>query len=151
MKMFSLVDIGERAGSGIPDFMHIWQTFVQKTPIYTITHNPDRTSLLIPFTQEALNNAGKNMVRKQQSTLQSTQSILQSTQSTQSTDKDKLSETAQNILNLIRQNPQITYDEIAASLGKARSGIARHLKSMQKNGFILPKNEEGQWIVLIDK
>lgn len=118
--------------------MHIWKDFVEETPVYAVTRNPDRTSLVIPFTQEALQNAGKKVARVQQST----------SQSTQSTSEETLSETAKDILNLIKQNPQITYDEIASSLGKARSGIARHLKRMQKAGIIQPKNENGQWIVL---
>lgn len=103
-----------------------------------MTHNPDRTSLVISFSQEALKNAGIKLA-----------SIRQST--SQSTDKDELSETAKHIIELLRQPPKITYDEIASSLGKARSGIARHLKSMQKAGIILPKNEDGKWTVLIDK
>ena len=152
MKMFSLVDIGERAGSGIPDFISIWKKYVDKDPIYTVTHNPDRTSLVIPFTPKSFQIAGKMMANNTQST-QSTQSISQSTpQSTpQSTNKNKISKTAQDILDLIRQNPQITYDEIAITLGKARSGVARHLKNMCESGYILPKKENGLWVVLINE
>lgn len=137
MKMFSLVDIWERAGSGIPDFMHVWKTIVEETPFYAITHNPDRTTLTIPYTQEELKNAGKRIANLSQSTQQST--------------CNNLSETAKAILSLIRQNPQITYDEIAASLGKARSGIARHIKNMQAAGLILPKNQNGQWTILYEQ
>lgn len=155
MKMFSLVDIGERAGSGIPDFMHIWKNVLEETPVYTVTHNPDRTSLVIPCSQVALKHAGERMAsanQSMQSTSQSiSQSISQSTlQSTSSTPMDDLSETAKDILNVIRHNPKATYDEIAYTLGKARSGIARHLKNLQKAGFVLPKNEDGQWVVLKD-
>ncbi|MGM9760113.1 MAG: RNA-binding domain-containing protein [Parabacteroides sp.] len=47
MKMFSLIDVGERAGSGIPDFMSTWQKHFRTSPVYTITHNPERTLLTI--------------------------------------------------------------------------------------------------------
>ena len=47
MKMFSLIDVGERAGSGIPDFMSTWQKHFGISPVYTITHNPERTLLTI--------------------------------------------------------------------------------------------------------
>ena len=47
MKMFSLIDVGERAGSGIPDFMSTWQKHFGTSPVYTITHNPERTLLTV--------------------------------------------------------------------------------------------------------
>ena len=54
MKMFSLIDVGERAGSGIPDFMSIWQKHFGTNPVYTITHNPERTLLTISVAESGL-------------------------------------------------------------------------------------------------
>ena len=54
MKMFSLIDVGERAGSGIPDFMSTWQKHFGTSPVYTITHNPERTLLIISVTTGGL-------------------------------------------------------------------------------------------------
>ena len=34
MKMFSLIDVGERAGSGIPDFISTWQKHFDNSPVY---------------------------------------------------------------------------------------------------------------------
>lgn len=62
MKMFGLVDIGERAGSGIPDFINTWQKYVEFNPEYEITRNPDRTKLTIPYTIAALQKAGSKLV-----------------------------------------------------------------------------------------
>lgn len=62
MKMFGLVDIGERAGSGIPDFINTWKKYVEFNPVYEITHNPDRTKLTIPYTIAALQKAGSKLV-----------------------------------------------------------------------------------------
>ena len=56
MKMFSLIDVGERAGSGIPDFMSTWQKHFVTSPVYTITHNPERTLLTISVAESGLRN-----------------------------------------------------------------------------------------------
>ena len=54
MKMFSLIDVGERAGSGIPDFMSTWQKHFGNSPVFTITHNPERTLLTISVAESGL-------------------------------------------------------------------------------------------------
>ena len=54
MKMFSLIDVGERAGSGIPDFMSTWLKHFGTSPVYTITHNPERTLLTISVAESGL-------------------------------------------------------------------------------------------------
>ncbi|MCF0208029.1 MAG: putative DNA binding domain-containing protein [Bacteroidaceae bacterium] len=58
MKMFSLVDVGERAGSGIPDLMATWEEYVKATPEYKIKLNPARTETTLPYTIKALQDAG---------------------------------------------------------------------------------------------
>jgi ATP-dependent DNA helicase RecG len=54
------------------------------------------------------------------------------------------------ILELIRNNPEITYDEISARLGKARSGIAKHIKKLQEQGLIRRDGHDygGRWEII---
>ena len=47
MKMFSLIDIGERAGTGIHDFLNVWGKYALQKPEYIVLHNPERTQLTI--------------------------------------------------------------------------------------------------------
>ncbi len=48
----------------------------------------------------------------------------------------------------MRQDPTITYDKIAAEHGRARSGIAKQIKKLIDDGFVLPKEtNNGTWIV----
>lgn len=81
MKMFGLVDIGERAGSGIPDFISTWQKYVEFNPEYEITHNPDRTKLTIPYTIAALQKAGSKLVEQTTDSVQVTNSDTTETNS----------------------------------------------------------------------
>ncbi|MCQ2250539.1 MAG: putative DNA binding domain-containing protein [Bacteroidales bacterium] len=140
MKMFSLVDIGERAGSGIPDMIATWQKYLKQTPEYNIGNSPTRTQFSLQYNIKALQEAGE-LLASEEGGLRQDKSGLQSglesgLQSGLGNKKSGLSETAQKILQLIEDNPTITYDEISIRLGKARSGIAKHIKNLKEKGFI---------------
>ena len=47
MKMFNLIDIGERAGSGIPKIVNIWSDEKLKDPVIAEEFDPDRTILTL--------------------------------------------------------------------------------------------------------
>ena len=47
MKMFNMIGIGERAGSGIPDIYQVWENEGWPMPVVEESYNPDRTRLFI--------------------------------------------------------------------------------------------------------
>ena len=47
MKMFNLIDIGERAGSGIPKFFNIGKDESLKEPVSEEQFDPDRTIITL--------------------------------------------------------------------------------------------------------
>ena len=47
MKMFGMIGIGERAGSGIPTILETWTAATQQTPSYEISYSPDRVTCVI--------------------------------------------------------------------------------------------------------
>jgi predicted HTH transcriptional regulator len=49
MKMFNLIGIGERAGSGIPDIYQVWEDEGWAEPKFEEQYNPDRTILTLSF------------------------------------------------------------------------------------------------------
>jgi predicted HTH transcriptional regulator len=49
MKMFNLIGIGERAGSGIPDIFQVWEDESWAEPKIEERYNPDRTILTLSF------------------------------------------------------------------------------------------------------
>lgn len=50
MKMFNLIDIGEHAGSGVPNIFNVWEDEGWEEPIIKENFAPDRTSLTLTFT-----------------------------------------------------------------------------------------------------
>jgi predicted HTH transcriptional regulator len=49
MKMFNMIGIGERAGSGVPDIFAVWDSQGWKAPEVEEQFNPDRTILTLSF------------------------------------------------------------------------------------------------------
>ena len=49
LKMFNLIDIGERAGSGIPNIFRVWREQGWAAPTFTEQLEPERTILSLTF------------------------------------------------------------------------------------------------------
>lgn len=52
MKMFNLINIGERAGSGVPNIFNTWEEQGWKEPVIEERFDPDRTILLLEFIEK---------------------------------------------------------------------------------------------------
>ena len=48
-KMFNLINVGERAGSGLPRIRTVWQKQGWQEPKIVESFHPDRTTLLLPL------------------------------------------------------------------------------------------------------
>ena len=53
MKMFNLINIGERAGSGVPNIFNVWADEGWEEPIIEEKFDPDRTVLMLSFVKKA--------------------------------------------------------------------------------------------------
>lgn len=52
LKMFNMIDIGERAGSGIPNIFRVWREQGWKEPVITESASPDRITLFLSLLKE---------------------------------------------------------------------------------------------------
>lgn len=64
MKMFNLIGIGERAGSGVPELFSIWEEQQWKEPIIEEKMNPDRTILTLSFQKKVREKSARKKVRE---------------------------------------------------------------------------------------
>lgn len=53
MKMFNMINIGERAGSGVPDIYAVWEKEGWNLPVVEEKYNPDRTILILSLVKKA--------------------------------------------------------------------------------------------------
>ena len=65
MKMFNLIGIGERAGSGVPDIYSVWNDEDWREPEVDEQYNPDRTILKLPLVRRAKKTSEKSRRKKQ--------------------------------------------------------------------------------------
>ena len=59
MKMFNMIGIGERAGSGVPDIYSVWASQNWAEPEVNEEYNPDRTILTLPFVKKQAEKASE--------------------------------------------------------------------------------------------
>lgn len=52
MKMFNLISIGERSGSGVPNIFNTWADEGWKEPVIEERFDPDRTILMFEFVEK---------------------------------------------------------------------------------------------------
>lgn len=65
MKMFNLIGIGERAGSGVPDIYSVWEQQGWKQPEVIEEYDPDRTILRLSLVKNVvIKNGDKKMAIK---------------------------------------------------------------------------------------
>ena len=64
MKMFNLINIGERAGSGVPNIFNVWEDEGWEEPIIEERFDPDRTVLSLLFQKKVAKKNGEKKVAK---------------------------------------------------------------------------------------
>lgn len=52
MKMFNLINIGERAGSGVPNIFNVWEDEGWVEPMIEEQFDPDRMILTLEFSKK---------------------------------------------------------------------------------------------------
>lgn len=66
MKMFNLINIGERSGSGVPNIFNTWEDEGWKEPVIEERFDPDRTILTLEFVEKQVRKTSEeNKQRKQ--------------------------------------------------------------------------------------
>lgn len=66
MKMFNLINIGERSGSGVPNIFNIWEDKGWKEPVIEERFDPDRTILTLEFVEKQAKKTNEGNKRRKQ-------------------------------------------------------------------------------------
>ena len=66
MKMFNLINIGERSGSGVPNIFNTWEDEGWKEPVIEERFDPDRTRLTLEFVEKQVRKASEESKRRKQ-------------------------------------------------------------------------------------
>ena len=107
MKMFNLINIGERSGSGVPNIFNIWEEQGWKEPIIEEVFDPDRTRLTLEFVE------------------------IQAKKTSEENKRRKTIDNIEKIKEYLTQNNEATTKEIAEYLGLSSSRTRAILSSME--------------------
>lgn len=121
MKMFYLIDIGERAGSGIPSILYIWKQQGWSEPTLKQSFSPNRITLSLPMTER---HDDKTAVRRN------------GQNSAARTGAQKAM-----IIDYLTERAEGTVPELAALLGVRDSRAAELLAELTEEGITAEKGE----------
>ena len=116
MKMFNLINIGERAGSGVPNIFNVWADEGWEGPVIEERFDPDRTVLTLSFVKKAAKKSGEKKVTK------------------------KTQEKYEAILNAMQPNAWHKASELENVVGVKESRIKVLLKDMTEQGMIVSRS-----------
>lgn len=126
--MFSLIDVGERSGSGLCDLYNTWKEFGFKTPALLEAVDPDRITLTLQI--ELDSNHDRN-------------------DSNERNDDSNLTENEAKVLAVLRRDSGLSATQVAEETGLSVSTVNRVYKNLKNKEYITRKNQtRGKWIVL---
>jgi len=130
--MFSLINVGERSGTGLCDVYNIWEENGFKRPELIESVEPDRITLSLEI--EVDSNCGRN------------------DRNHDSNDRDRdrvLTENEAQVLAILRREPSINAVQVAAEMKVSVSTVNRVYKSLKRKSYIARDNQtRGEWIIL---
>ena len=143
MKMFSLIGIGERAGSGIPSIISVWSDATGVVPTYKQSFAPDRVQFVIDVN-------GTTADKPLRSDVAVPLSGELSGKTSEKTTGKTTEKTTEKILCIIKNNPRVTYRELAEVLEMTEDGIYWSVKQLRKQGLLhrIGGRKEGYWQVV---
>ena len=130
--MLRMVGYGENLGSGFPLILDAWKQSGWATPVLNNRFELDMVELVLPV---ASFSSSENDATNRASGRNGKKSVQKS---------------VQIIVTLIANDPQITTQDIADTLGINRSGVSRHIKHLQENGIIrrVGPDKGGHWEII---
>lgn len=189
MKMFTLLSIGEHAGSGLYRIYSTWEDNGEEKPILQERFNPDRTVLILKFNENRLVTSGeklKNLYVKPQNVVvndkklhANEEELYAKPENVGLNDKSlhvksknmgvndtilhaklqnvgikeenlHVKSLSQIILNIIKKNPETTYQTLIQELNVSRETIRKTIKELKNNGVIkrIGSDKNGHWEII---
>ena len=138
LKLFSFLDLGERAGSGVPKIVDAMKETFGTKPSYKEKFTPDRTEMTF-YLDENQGTTQKNYPENEETT-----------QKNYPENEETAQETTRRILDLMEENSSITRDELAERIGLTSDGIKYHIKKLKEKNLLTREGGDkgGHWVVL---
>lgn len=127
--MFSLINVGERSGTGLCDVYKIWETNGFGAPVIIESVDPDRITITLNVQNDG--------------NLDGNDGNLDGNVNVSLTKHEKL------ILSILAVDPKLTAEKIASQIGISKPSVERALRSLKNKGKVARKGAtRGYWVVL---
>jgi predicted HTH transcriptional regulator len=143
-KMFALIDIGERAGSGIFNLVTLWEQIGWRNPVLEEDFDAERTTLLVSIELEE-NTANGNDTESSEKVVEKRAGEKDLGRGT-----EKITEKQQLIIDSMMQNLRVTSEELADIVRIKADKIRRNIVKLKAKGLIerIGPDKGGYWKVL---
>jgi len=166
-KMFALIDIGERAGSGLFNIRTIWQDLEWQKPVWEEKFAPERLILTVPVKEiteenieqleklmmlysENVPNNFENVPDDSENVPDNSENVPDNFKNVPDNFKNVPDDRSDNILNLISSDSSISTSTLAKTLGVNTKTIKRDIQRLKSEGILerVGTNKGGYWKIL---
>ena len=120
MKMFNMIGIGERAGSGVPGIYAVWEAQGWIAPAIEEQYGPDRTILTLSFVKKQAKKASEENERRKQAK-----------KTSEENKRRKTLENEAKIRELLLNNKEMKTSELAEAIGLSEQRTRVILQGMK--------------------
>lgn len=126
MKMFALVHVGERAGSGIPNMVKNWTDAGYGKPVLSEQMNPERSTIFLPLSNETISDKAND-----DSLSNGKNPVISFDLYSQMSDTEKVA------LRLVAEQGRVTTAFLATQAGVSKLTATRTLKGLVDKGIFV--------------
>ena len=145
LKLFSFLDLGERAGSGVPKIVDALKETFGTKPVYSEKYSPDRTEMIFYFDKKSEKfDENREILEKNYG-----HKYKYSSEKFGET-KGSSVKSSVKIVDMMKRNSKITLDEIADTLFISKRAVEKQVQKLRESNKIIREGGDkgGYWVVL---
>ena len=153
MKMFSLIDVGERAGTGVPDVFATWANAGLPEPqIEENFGEADRTILTLMLEADAKPDNNEQISDDYEQINSSNEQISDNNEQLNGLN-EQITERQRIVLRFVEKSPRATYDDMARAAGVSSATVRRDAEILIGRGLLkrVGSRKAGHWEVRGEK
>jgi predicted HTH transcriptional regulator len=149
-RLFAMIDIGERAGSGVFNIYTVWKEAGWAEPSLSEEHNPERVSVVLPIDvekqSEGSEKSEESSKKSEESSEKSEEGSEKSEESSEKSEEGS-EKSSEKIRKMIRDNPYVTIEELSELLNITTRAVEKNLSNLKNKGQIkrIGSNKGGYW------
>ncbi|MBQ7433370.1 MAG: winged helix-turn-helix transcriptional regulator [Lachnospiraceae bacterium] len=150
--LFSLIDVGERSGSGLCDVFHTWQENGFKKPEVVESIEPDRITIVLEIARESVeyhHELIESTVGEQLVSYELNEPKGEPNRKLNEPKEEPLTQIEHLVLECIQEDGAISNQKIADQLELSVSTVKRCLRVLKEKGIIVRQGStRGRWVIL---